>query len=137
MEMKREEFKKILKPLIKECIKEVIFEEGVLSNIVSEVASGMRAPLLETSKPARSKAPLEPDLEMQEKMEEERQLRIKRLNESMKAQMDVDVFSGTKEIPNEADIGSPLSGVEPGDRGVDISGIMGLAGNKWKRLVGE
>jgi len=135
--MKREEFKKILKPLIKECIKEVIFEEGVLSNIVSEVASGMKAPLLETSKPARSRAFLEPDLEMQEKVEEERQRRIKRLNESMKTQMDVDVFSGTKEMPSEGDMGSPLAGVAPNDGGVDISGIMGLAGNKWKRLVGE
>ena len=30
-----------LKSLIKECIKEVIFEEGVLSGIITEVASGM------------------------------------------------------------------------------------------------
>ena len=32
-----------LKNIIKECIREVIFEEGVLSNIVTEVATGMRA----------------------------------------------------------------------------------------------
>ncbi len=76
-------------------------------------------------------------MEIQEKMEKERQLRIKRLNETMKTQMNVDVFSGTKEIPSEANVGSPLSGVDPGDSGVDISGILGLAGNKWQRLIGE
>ena len=135
--MNKTELKKILRPLIKECIKEVIFEEGVLSNIVSEVASGMQAPLLEASRPAKTQVSSNQDLEIQEKMEKERQLRIKRLNETMKTQMNVDVFSGTKEIPSEANVGSPLSGVDPGDSGVDISGILGLAGNKWQRLIGE
>ena len=39
--MKKSELRQVLKPLIKECIKEVIFEEGILSNIVSEVAQGL------------------------------------------------------------------------------------------------
>ena len=39
--MKKQELQKILKPLIKECIKEVIFEEGVLSNLIKEVAVGI------------------------------------------------------------------------------------------------
>ena len=39
--MKKQELQKILKPLIKECIKEVIFEEGVLSNLIKEVALGI------------------------------------------------------------------------------------------------
>ena len=39
--MKKEQLQKILKPLIKECIKEVIFEEGVLSNLIKEVAMGI------------------------------------------------------------------------------------------------
>ena len=39
--MKKSELRQVLKPLIKECIKEVIFEEGVLSNLIKEVAVGI------------------------------------------------------------------------------------------------
>ena len=36
-----------LKNIIKECVKEVIFEEGVLANVVSEVANGLQsAPII-------------------------------------------------------------------------------------------
>ena len=48
--MKKTELAKILKPLVKQCIKEVLFEEGILSNIVSEVVTGLNAgaqPLVE------------------------------------------------------------------------------------------
>ena len=46
--MKKNEFKKILKPLIRQTVKEVILEEGLLSGIVAEVARGMSAaPLVE------------------------------------------------------------------------------------------
>ena len=40
--MKKSELKKLIKPLVKECINEVLLEEGLLSNIVSEVAKGMQ-----------------------------------------------------------------------------------------------
>ncbi len=40
--MKTNEFKKLIKPIIKQTIKEVLLEEGVLSNIVSEVAIGLQ-----------------------------------------------------------------------------------------------
>ena len=39
--MKRSELKKIIKPLVKECVHETILNEGLLSNIISEVASGL------------------------------------------------------------------------------------------------
>ena len=52
--MKKSELKKLLKPMIRECIKEVIFEEGVLSGIVSEVASGLGKPTLIESKRSHS-----------------------------------------------------------------------------------
>ena len=52
--MKKAELKKLLKPMIKECIKEVIFEEGILSNIVAEVAQGLGgATLVEARQPAK------------------------------------------------------------------------------------
>ena len=50
--MKKSELRQVLKPLIKECIKEVIFEEGILSNIVSEVAQGLGGQtIVETQQP--------------------------------------------------------------------------------------
>ena len=50
--MKKSELRQVLKPLIKECIKEVIFEEGILSNIVSEVAQGLGGQtIVETKQP--------------------------------------------------------------------------------------
>ena len=53
--MKKSELRQVLKPLIKECIKEVIFEEGILSNIVSEVAQGLGGQtIVETQQPALS-----------------------------------------------------------------------------------
>ena len=44
--MKSNEFKKILKPLIKQAVREVILEEGILSNIVSEVAQGLQGTMM-------------------------------------------------------------------------------------------
>ena len=39
--MKRSELKKLIKPIVKECVQETILNDGLLSNIVSEVAQGM------------------------------------------------------------------------------------------------
>ena len=39
--MKKSDLKKLIKPLVKECIHEVLLEEGLLSNVVSEVAKGL------------------------------------------------------------------------------------------------
>ena len=127
--MKLTEFKKVIRPLIKECIKEVILEEGILSSVVSEVAKGLSGNLVTESK---SSGPSEEELRLKaETLENERQERIRRLNES--ARMSVDVFEGTKEITDTSQT-SALKGVPPGDSGVDISGILNIAGNKWKHL---
>ena len=40
--MKKAELKKLIKPIVKECIHEVLLEEGLLSNVVAEVAKGMQ-----------------------------------------------------------------------------------------------
>ena len=134
--MKVSEFKKVIKPLIRECIKEVILEEGILSNVVSEVAKGLQGNLVTENFDYRNKTDKAREEELQlkrEAMEQERQERIKRLNESAKVGP-VNVFEGTKQVP-ESNQTSPLHGVSPDDSGVDISGILGLAGDKWKHLV--
>ena len=48
--MKKADLKKAIKPLVKECIHEVLLEEGLLSNIVSEVAIGMQGNVIKEAK---------------------------------------------------------------------------------------
>ena len=133
--MKKTELKKALKPLIKEAVREVILEEGMLSNIVTEVARGLSNQRLvaEGITVTPSVEPSQEDLEEKaRRMEAQRQEKIRRLNESSKFG---DVFKGTKEIVTESGQGA-LAGVASGDKGVDISGIEALASGKWKALMG-
>ena len=137
--MKKSELKETLKPLIKECIKECIFEEGVLSGIISEVFKGMETQRVVTEGITVKKqtGPTPEEIKQrEEEMERQRQERIKRLNESAKVG-GVNVFEGVKEdaiVPESSGHGA-LSGVAPGDSGVDINGILGIAGGKWKDLI--
>jgi len=127
--MKPSEFKKILKPLIKQTVREVILEEGILSNIVSEVARGMQgAVMLETvNKKSEDLARKEQELE------NNRQEKIKRLNES--SRMKADLFSGTQPAPESGRSPGPLTNISPADAGIDITNIEKLANGKWKRLI--
>ena len=123
--MKTSEFKKILKPLIKQTVKEVLLEEGVLSSVVSEVARGLSGQKLvveNNSENLEKKA---------ERLEQERQERIKKLNESAKLG---GVFTGTKPIAESSGQG-PLAGTSPNDAGVDITAIQKIANGKWKHLI--
>jgi len=125
--MKASEFKKILRPLIKQTVKEVMLEEGILSNIVAEVARGLSGNLV-----VESAMDKEVDHQREaEALEKQRQERIKKLNESSKVG---NAFAGTKEI-REQTSHSALSGVNPADRGVDISAIEKIANGKWKQLI--
>jgi hypothetical protein len=129
--MKIKEFKKILKPIVEQTIREVLLEQGVLSNVVTEVVKGMQSGgVTLVSESAEKKNTLNKENDMQEKYEKERKARIKRLNESA----GFDVFEGTTSAPPEPS-NSPLSGVSAADEGVDISGILNLASNKWKKLI--
>jgi len=125
--MKASEFKKILKPLIMQSVKEVLLQEGVLSNIVSEVARGLEGSINEQKLPrAKEETRLQ-----EEKLEKQKQQRIKKLNESNKFG---DVFSGTREIVEDSQ--GPLAGTAPSDSGVDIEAIERLSNGKWKALMG-
>ena len=129
--MKASEFKKILKPLIEQTVKEVLLQEGVLSKIVSEVATGLQGPLVESS---MLKKDVEKTTLAEERYEEQRQQRIKKLNETAKLQ-NVNVFEGVQHIP-ESNQAGPLAGVSPTDAGVDITAIQAIAKGKWKKLAG-
>ena len=140
--MKKSELKNILKPLVKECIKESLLEEGLLSNVISEVVQGVMGsvPLTEAKKPQVNQFEQEQNQrELEERYENDRQERIKRLNESMGGSMkSVNVFEGTAPAPaasKSSGKGAALSGVAPDDAGIDITGIMNVANGKWKDLI--
>ena len=143
--MNKNELKQALKPLIKEAVKEVLFEEGVLSGIVSEVAKGMAGAntIVETRQPQTR-----PDHTHLAEQEAARKAARKAKIDETRRQMQesvgkdayggVNLFEGTEALtsggsPNEpAPTGGPLSGVTPGDSGVDISGIFS---SNWSKLA--
>jgi hypothetical protein len=129
--MKASEFKKILKPLIEQTVKEVLLQEGVLSKVVSEVAQGLQAPLVEAKN--TSKPPTRDTSKEAEEYEARRQERIRKLNESAGLG---EVFNQSQVIP-ESNSKGPLSGIGAQDSGVDISGILKVANGKWKQLAGN
>jgi len=139
--MKRSE----LKSIIKECVKEVLFEEGVLSNLVAEVAFGIakaQAPIVET----KQQAPQMNTPAMQEAREQEEELRRQKLLETKRKMLDAmgnskmaNVFEGTEPLkqggtPSASPAHGPMANRDPNDAGVDISGLFSLAGQKWNAL---
>ena len=134
-----------LKSIIKECVKEVLFEEGVLSNLVAEVAFGIakaQTPIVE----ARQPAPQANTAMMQEAREQEQEARRKKLLETKRKMLDAmgnskmaNVFEGTEPLkqggtPGASPAQGPMAGRDPNDAGVDISGLFSLAGQKWNAL---
>ena len=139
--MKRSE----LKSIIKECVKEVLFEEGVLSNLVAEVAFGLakaQVPLVET----KQQTPQANTAAMQEAREQEEELRRQKLLETKRKMLDAmgnskmaNVFEGTEPLkqggsPSASPAHGPMANRDPNDAGVDISGLFSLAGQKWNAL---
>ncbi len=146
--MNKDNLKTILRPLIKECIKEVIFEEGILSGIVSEVLTGAQSasaqPLIERApQPVAKQPPPEQqhaqyEQDRRRKLQETRHKMAKAIGES--AYNGVDIFEGTQPISkagqpgNDAHPAGALSGVDPGDPGVDLGAFFGASQN-WSKLV--
>ena len=135
--MNKNDLKKVLKPLIKECIKEVIFEDGTLSGIISEVAQGLSSvqsvvpQQITEKKVIKSNQPTTSVIEARKSLEETK----RQLQESTGLS---GIFEGT--TPMKASGGSQnskhgaLRDRDPNDPGVDISGIMKIAGNAWNQL---
>tara|TARA_B100000073_G_scaffold69025_1_gene50925 strand:- start:249 stop:665 length:417 start_codon:yes stop_codon:yes gene_type:complete len=138
--MNKAELKAVLKPLIKECIKEAIFEEGVLSGIITEVAQGLtaQAPLVENKKPAPAKA-APPTPRRSAQSERARSELIESINKD--AYNGVNIFEGVEPMASggktssEPQPGSPLGDVAPNDPGVNIDGILNIAGDAWGKFI--
>lgn len=137
--MKRSE----LKSIIKECVKEVLFEEGVLSNLVAEVAFGITKAQTTLTE---SKQPQQDTRALQEAREEQAASRRQKMLETKRKMLDAigndrmaNVFEGTQPLkeagtPGKASPHGPMAGRDPNDAGVDISGLFSLAGQKWNAL---
>ena len=141
--MKSLSSKSELKSLVKECVREVLFEEGIVSDLVSEIAAGfVKANLLETRSPQPRQASVtERVIERKREPVVERQSFVENKNKVSqtlkKMYGGVDLFEGTTPAPAPAQASgaarSPLSGVDPNDSGVDITNIPGM--NVWRKLI--
>ena len=140
--MKKNELKTILKPLIKECIKEVIFEDGTLSGIITEVAKGLQGTpqrsMVQESAPQKqtiqSSQPSQAVIEARKSLEEtRRQLQestgLKGIFENTSP-----LASGGSSTPSGGGGHGALRDMDPSDPGVDISGLMNVAGGAWKQI---
>tara|TARA_R110001583_G_C5521163_1_gene397621 strand:+ start:307 stop:738 length:432 start_codon:yes stop_codon:yes gene_type:complete len=143
--MKRSELKKLIKPIVRECVQETILNEGLLSNIVSEVAQGMGNQFLVEHKeevvPAMSNEnSVRLDTMRTQKKEQLKEYKQQLLDQiGSEAYGGIDLFEGTKPAAPElggSQAASPLANKDPEDAGVDISGIMALGGKNWKALMG-
>jgi len=131
--MKKADLKRLIKPVVKECIHEVLLEEGLLSNVVAEVAKGMQGNLVVESAPPRA------DNSMKYKADEARA----KLHEHRKQLMDsvgkdayngVNLFEGTEpSSEHQSQAGAPDLG-HPNDAGVDIGSILGHSSKIWKAM---
>ena len=142
--MNKTQLKKLIKPVVKECIQEVLIEEGLLTEVVAQVASGMsRQPIVENKPKKRNDKLFNEDLQMQRKSREAN----KKLQEHRKKLLDsiggdayngVDLFEGTMPLNNTGTAGEShkpsVLGDDPNDAGVDISSIMGNAGKIWQAI---
>ena len=130
--MKKSDLKQLIKPLVKECIHEVLLEEGLLSNVVSEVAKGLQSQSLVVESQSASTQPREqkqrsPDAAVQRK---------KLLDAIGKDSFNgVDLFEGLTPVPaqRETKAGSVDLG-DPGDSGVDISNLVGKSAKMWEMM---
>ena len=134
--MKKADLKKAIKPLVKECIHEVLLEEGLLSNIVSEVAVGMQGNVIKeasNSRPQVTKNNTQQQSDFADKLKEQKRRMLDAIGKD--AYNGVDLFEGTSPAPAQqqqsagaVDLGSP------NDSGVDISSLMGGATQIWNAM---
>ena len=138
--MKRAELKKLIKPMVRECVQETLLKEGLLSNIVAEVAQGLgNQEVIREIKEERPRLASPDNSSRLEEIKKERKQLLDAIGKD--AYNGVDLFEGTNPIrdsgnPSPTAQASPMHGQEPDDPGVDISGILSVGGKNWKALLG-
>ena len=127
--MKKSDLKKLIKPLVKECIHEVLLEEGLLSNVVSEVAKGLNTAPVITEQVEQAPAPKP---RKRDYSADRRKLMDAIGNDAYNG---VNLFEGTTPAPaqQEQSAGSVDMG-DPNDAGVDIGSILGQSSKIWESM---
>tara|TARA_R110002020_G_scaffold156734_1_gene338984 strand:+ start:1112 stop:1513 length:402 start_codon:yes stop_codon:yes gene_type:complete len=132
--MKKADLKRLIKPVVKECIHEVLLEEGLLSNVVAEVAKGMQGNLVVESAPVRSNTNTSMAHQSNDSREKIREHRRQLMDSIGKdAYNGVNLFEGTEPASGNPKQGSTDLG-HPRDAGVDISSILGNSSQIWKAI---
>jgi hypothetical protein len=146
--VKKSDLKRAIKPLVKECIHEVLIEEGLLSNVVAEVAKGMQGNIVTETKVQKRKKDdrlFNDDHQMRQRKQRQEDSRAKMQEHRKKlleavsqdAYNGVDLFEGTTPMSNYESSPQSQGSVDlgsPGDSGVDISSLMGGAAEVWKGM---
>ena len=147
--MKKSELKSILKPLVKECIQETLYESGLLSSIIAEVLQGVQGSqaIISENRPVATRQQSQPELAENNKASEQKRTQLRETKKNLldsigrEAYNGVDLFEGTTPLsrggsPTSSPAASgPMSGIDPSDPGVDISGLTGALGGVWKKLA--
>ena len=144
--MKKTELKKILKPLVKQSVREALLEEGLLSNIISEVVTGLSPSLVKNKSIHLQKENTQKQQQLLEQQRQELEEEKMRTAKEQKRKLlnatgfGSEIFEGVNPLTSGGSINAPpntgaLSDMDPGDAGVDISGIVNLSGKKWSKLV--
>ncbi len=148
--MKKSELKSLLKPIVKECIQEALYDSGLLSSIIAEVMQGVTSGHSVISESAAGSKATAPTTQPRQQVDNRASERLAQLKETKKNLLEsigkdayngVDLFEGTAPLKSggspssKPSAGGPMSGVDPSDPGVDISGLTGSLGNVWKKLA--
>ena len=144
--MKKSEFKKLIKPIVKECIKESLLENGILSEIIGQVAKGMMPQTIVEATPTPS--PVDPTLERMKAnaFTPEQGNQLKEHKTKLMAAIGgsayngVNLLEGTTPAPGQStpqQQSGPMSGQAPSDPGVDIANLFGAVGGNWNAHMNE
>ena len=140
--MNKSDLKKVIKPLVKECIHEVLLEEGLLSNIVSEVAHGLHGNVMVETKTKQQNISINEDAQISPQAEDTRRQLKEYRNQLMEsigkdAYNGVNLFEGTEPMTQHESRDPKPGAVDLGDNrdsGVDISSLVGDASQIWRAM---
>lgn len=142
--MKRSELKQMIKPIVKECIVESLIEEGLLTEVVSQVASGLsNRSLVESTQPRVKQTTTTFEKEALASKKQSKKV----LDEHRRRMMDaigkdayngVNLFEGTEPLREGGTPGEKhktnVLGDDPDDAGVDLSSLLGHSTKIWSQM---
>jgi len=143
MKLTKSQLREMIKPMVKEIVQDMMLNQ--LSTVIAEVVKGLNQTVIveqkkrpaitqtvsTTAEPStiQSAGP-DPLTERMNKLKSERKAMLDRIGKSSVG--GVNIFEGTTPTLEESAEGDPMSGQDPNDPGVNINGLMGVVGSKWK-----